>query len=111
MRERHMLVTPATAEEAFEEMIHLGDAVYFGVCDSIDQVFDRHPDIQESAQRFVVALTLERKEEQPSDGGWRWHKWGEYIGTQEPQFEYLFDEPEIEQVYTYGVYPSAEGEK
>lgn len=25
-------------------------------------------------------------------GGWRWHKWGTYIGTLDPQCEYLDDE-------------------
>jgi hypothetical protein len=37
-------------------------------------------------------------------GGWRWHKWGPYIGTQEPKCEYIHDEPEIEEVFTYHVY-------
>ena len=94
-----------------KEGMNLGDMVYFGVCDSIDQVFDRHPDIQESAPRFVVYLQTLRKEEEPRHEGWRWHKWGEYIGTQEPQFEYLFDEPDIEQVYVYEVFTLTEGEK
>ena len=33
--------------------------------------------------------------------GWRWHKWGPYIGTQDPQCEYLADEPEIKEVFVY----------
>jgi hypothetical protein len=86
----------------------LDEQVYFGVCDDVEQILAHHPDIKESAQRFVVGVILFiKKLEQPRGlnyGGWRWHKWGEYIGTQKPQCEYLGDEPEIEQVYVYQVY-------
>jgi hypothetical protein len=44
------------------------------------------------------------KANQSHEGGWRWHKWGEYIGKYEPQYEYLYDEPEIEKVYVYHIY-------
>lgn len=38
-------------------------------------------------------------------GGWRWHKWGEYIGEGEPTTEYLDDEEKFDDgVYTYHVY-------
>ena len=37
-------------------------------------------------------------------GGWRWHKWGEYIGDHEPQCEYLDDETGFDNgVYTANV--------
>jgi len=49
-------------------------------------------------------LRVIRKDLEPTDGGWRWHKWGEYIGTQNPQMEYIHDEPEIEKVYVYHIY-------
>jgi hypothetical protein len=36
---------------------------------------------------------------------WRWHKWGEYIGTKNPQHEYLYDEDEsIQEVFCYHIY-------
>ena len=34
-------------------------------------------------------------------GGWRWHKWGEYIGVHEPQHEYLSYEKGIDYVLSY----------
>lgn len=77
----------------------------YGVCDSFEQIFERCPEIvNDSTRGFFVFVTRLRKDEQSSEGGWRWHKWGEYIGTQEPTCEYLYDEPVIEQVYTFHVY-------
>jgi hypothetical protein len=82
----------------------LDDQVYFGVCDDVEQILAHHPDIKESAQHFVVGVIAIRKEWEPDRDGWRWHKWGEYIGTQKSSCEYLADEPEIEQVYVYQVH-------
>jgi hypothetical protein len=48
-------------------------------------------------------LTEVRKDDQPKQGGWRWHKWGPYIGTHEKQFEYLADEEGIERVFCYHI--------
>lgn len=79
----------------------------YGVCDSPEQ-FMTHPIgqwIAGSDRGFTVSFTCIRKAGQPEDGGWRWHKWGEYIGEKSPQCEYLYDEgPEIEEVYVYHVY-------
>jgi hypothetical protein len=44
------------------------------------------------------------KKDQPYVGGWRWHKWGKYIGDQNPMCEYIADEPEIDFVYVYNLY-------
>jgi hypothetical protein len=38
-------------------------------------------------------------------GGWRWHKWGPYIGKGEPTTEYLDDEDGFaDGVYVYHFY-------
>jgi hypothetical protein len=77
----------------------------YGVCDHYSQIFGEIPEILNSTERsFVISITEINKNTQPSDGGWRWHKWGEYIGNKEPQCEYLYDEPEIERVFVYSVY-------
>ena len=57
-----------------------------------------------SENPIVISVTEMRKDEQPEDGGWRWHKWGEYIGKQEPKCEYLYDEPNIDSVYVFHIY-------
>lgn len=77
----------------------------YGVCDSYEQVLERCPELVESQERqFVITVTAVCKKDQPAEGGWRWHKWGEYIGVHCPTCEYLHDEPVVEQVYVYHIY-------
>lgn len=76
----------------------------YGVCDSIEQLLTACPELEASERAFVVTVTPIRKDAQPANGGWRWHKWGPYIGTQNPQREYIHDEPEIEEVLCYHIY-------
>jgi hypothetical protein len=79
----------------------------FGVCDSPDQ-FREHPVgkwIIESETGFVVSFSKIVKANQSPEGGWRWHKWGPYIGVHEPKCEYIYDEgEEIQEVYCYHIY-------
>lgn len=75
-----------------------------GVCDQWEQIVERWPEIRDSDRKFVISLCRVTKAAQPESGGWRWHKWGDYIGRFEPQCEYLHDEPEIDAVYTFHVY-------
>jgi hypothetical protein len=71
------------------------------VCDSPEAFIDAYGKLLEEDERiFAVFFTPMVKSEQPSEGGWRWHKWGEYIGVGEPTTEYLYDEPKFERVYT-----------
>lgn len=77
----------------------------FGVCDNWEQITSKWPEITSSERRFVVGLGKVSKSAQSPSGGWRWHKWGDYIGTKDPQHEYLYDEgPEIESIYTFHIY-------
>jgi len=74
----------------------------YGVCDSPEQFMEligKHLDALE--EQFVVSFVRIAKDEQPPQGGWRWHKWGPYIGTQDHECEYLADEPKVDVVYTY----------
>lgn len=75
-----------------------------GVCDSYEQVLEKVPELHDPDRHFVLYLTCVRKDEQESWGGWRWHKWGEYIGEHEITTEYLYDEPVVEKVYCFHVY-------
>lgn len=77
------------------------DAPY-GVCDSLEQLRETEIYAALVADPCPMALTLtpvNKCEEDP--GGWRWSKWGEYVGLQAPRCEYLFDEPLIETVYVF----------
>lgn len=77
----------------------------YGVCDNYQQVFDRDENVRkwvdDPDKKFVLQMCYVSKKSQPEWGGWRWHKWGEYIGDQKPKCEYLHDEPDIEGVFCY----------
>jgi len=77
-----------------------------GVCDSPEQFMTAVGGaLLDSPRKFCVSFTRIVKSEQDSSGGWRWHKWGEYIGTKSPKHEYLYDEDDsITEVYCYQVY-------
>lgn len=75
-----------------------------GVCDTPEQVLAHIPLLVTDPRRFIVFFTPIRKRDQPAEGGWRWHKWGEYIGTQPSAgCEYLYDEPHIDEVLVYHI--------
>lgn len=76
----------------------------YGVCDSYHQILARWPHLAADPEPYMIALVEVRKEDQSADGGWRWHKWGDYIGSKDPQYEYLFDEPDIDVVFTFHIY-------
>src|ERR1035437_865715 len=76
----------------------------YGVCDHLENLMSTYPELQAEGRTFVVSMTAIRKEDQEAWGGWRWHKWGEYIGTQKPTCEYMHDEPEIDLVYCFHIY-------
>lgn len=83
----------------------LGAIGPYGVCDTYDQILEQCPELKDDpARAFVIFLCKVSKDDQPSSGGWRWHKWGEYIGTHKPECEYLYDEPVVEAVFCYHIY-------
>ncbi len=75
----------------------------YGVCDTPEQFLERYRAVLDADPRpFVVEFMIVKKE---AVGGWRWHKWGPYIGEKDPHCEYLRDEgPEITQACCYHVY-------
>lgn len=76
----------------------------YGVADNIEQVLERYKAVIDNPEtKIIITAAPIQKDDQPSEGGWRWHKWGEYIGTQEPQCEYLYDEPSIDEVIIFHV--------
>jgi len=77
----------------------------YGVCDSPEQLMELCGDfLKNSRRQFFVAFVRLAKAAQSPTGGWRWRKWGPYVGKQNPQTQYLYDEPVIEEVYTYHIY-------
>lgn len=67
----------------------------YGVADTIEQIKDYYKDeIDDTIRKYFIACTpvFQDLENKGQGGGWRWHKWGRYIGTLDPQCEYLDDE-------------------
>lgn len=76
----------------------------YGVCDNYQQILKHYKEIiNDPHKHYTIGLTPVTKEDQSPNGGWRWHKWGPYIGTQKPKTEYLYDEPTITLIYTYEI--------
>ena len=92
----------------------LGDDLdSIGVCDSPQQLITLLPALVTTGPgRYAISVVRLDRDDQEPKGGWRWHKWGAYVGSQSPQCEYLADEPLVETVWTYHVYslgPAAKG--
>jgi hypothetical protein len=86
----------------------------YGVCDSPGQFLGKFGGLLLADEKtFVVSMTHVSKKDQSPEGGWRWHKWGPYVGEGKPTCEYLYDEPGFDDgVYVYHVYevvPEQEG--
>ena len=76
----------------------------YGVCDNYEQVLKKYPFIESTDKKYVLVLSPIFKKHQPENGGWRWHKWGEYFGTHDIKHEYLYDEEGIEHVFVFHLY-------
>ncbi len=57
-----------------------------GVCDCPTQFAKKYP-----TYKGLVWMTVVKREDQPQSGGWRWRKWGTYIGEYPNEIEYLYD--------------------
>ena len=77
----------------------------YGVCDSPDQFIDRYEKgLEEDPRRLFVTFYRVAKANEPPKYGWRWRKWGPYIGDKTPQHEYLAEEDEsFVSIYCYHV--------
>lgn len=82
----------------------------YGVCDNWQQVVQTCANLSEDDTNcYVMSVTPVRRSQQEETGGWRWRKWGPYIGTQIPTTEYLYDEPEIELIYCFKIIQIPDG--
>lgn len=81
----------------------------YGVADNASQVIKHFKKLEKKYKvdlgDCVIALRPIAKEWQPKDDGWRWHKWGKYIGVKKPQCEYIYDEDDsIKFVWCYELF-------
>jgi hypothetical protein len=80
----------------------------YGVVDSPEQFLDDYKKyLVDHADDICVAFVhiAKNPENRGKGGGWRWHKWGFYLGHGEPQYEYLDDEDGFDDgVYVFHVH-------
>ena len=63
--------------------------------------------LEKDRRHLTLTLTHVPKELENAGkgGGWRWHKWGPYVGKGEPTMEYLDDEDEFaDGIWVYHVF-------
>lgn len=89
---------PEFPYESFDDYI-----ATYGVCDTFEQVYEHFKDVlwNNKERKFFLSFCPVYKKDQPPADGWRWHKWGKYIGTHEIEYEYLVDEVGIKMVYCF----------
>lgn len=96
----------------YKEKRNLNSPIYwcnYGVCDNASQVLNYYDSLYEQFKdymenkKFVILLTPIIRKHQPEYGGWRWNKWGRYIGKFESKCEYLYDETGIDYVYCFTI--------
>lgn len=102
--DRHERIIPSYGEEADDYLSYWGlkpSMLYLhGVADNVEQIIE-YSKYSQPGNDYCITFTVMRKEDQPEEGGWRWHKWGEYIGDIPPTREYLYDEEVHEEVLVF----------
>lgn len=80
-------------------------AASFGVVDHWSQLPLKA--LNADPRNLLVFLGRHRRADQPERGGWRWHKWGPYLGVHAPEVstehEYLHDATDVVEVWSYCV--------
>jgi hypothetical protein len=99
---------PYVHSPAFQQVLDEIHLYEYGVCDSIEQFQQKYGKALDDCMFRVAVFFTHVAKDLANAGrgrGWRWHKWGPYVGDGVPTREYLDDEPLFDDgVYTYHVY-------
>ena len=82
----------------------------YGVADNVEQIKEYYKEeVSDKHKKYAICVTpvWQERENKGKGGGWRWHKWGGYIGKLNPQCEYLDDEDfgeDFEFILTFTLY-------
>lgn len=76
----------------------------YGLCDSPEQLLAVYPHFADDDVKRVITFSGILREDQPSSGGFRYHKNGTYVGRQKPRNEYLYDDKHIDMICSFHVY-------
>lgn len=80
----------------------------YGVADNIAQIQAFVQEQEAKGYDFgkcVINIRPILRKYEPAQGGWRWHKWGSYIGNFKHRCEYIHDEEGIEMVLCFSILP------
>jgi len=80
----------------------------YGVCDNYSQAIEKYKELVNDGvidkDENIVIMLVPLFRERQSQFGWRWKKWGRYVGIQERKHEYLYDEKNIELVFSFEIF-------
>lgn len=80
-------------------------AVKSGICDNASQVINKHSKIvKDKNKKYIIFLSPVFKCDQQVGTGFRWSRYGKYIGVQDQSEKLLVDEPYIEFIFKYSIY-------
>lgn len=97
-------------EQSYEAFAPNYNKTQYGVADSIEQIKEYYKEeIEDKTRKYFIAFTpvFQDKKNKGKGGGWRWHKWGKYIGNLDRRCEYLDDEDfgdDFKYVITFHLY-------
>ncbi|MCQ2209706.1 MAG: hypothetical protein MJZ34_05390 [Paludibacteraceae bacterium] len=80
----------------------------YGVADNIAQIKKFIKKQEAKGYDFgecLISITPILRHLEPSSDGWRWHKWGRYIGNFKHKHEYIYNENGIDCVLCFEIVP------
>lgn len=84
------------------------EKIQYGVADSIEQIKEYFSEeVNDTEKTYFIVITPVFQEKEIREG-WRWGKWGEYIGKLDSKCEYLNDEDfgdDFKCVFCFHIYP------
>lgn len=88
-----------------ESYPNLGSTEPYFVTDNLDTIQKYYDEqINDPEHEYVISVTEVKKQDQPEDDGWRYHKWGQFIGDVEPDSEYIYDSNVHDVAYCVHIY-------
>lgn len=76
----------------------------FGVADNIEQILEYYPELLKSKDKFIVIFSDVYRKDQPEHYGFRYEKFGNYIGIQDIKHEFMYDDKHIDKVIIYWIF-------
>lgn len=76
----------------------------YGLCDNYEQILKAYPELQDPNRTFIITYSWMFRKDEPSEGGFRYHKNGGYIGDLNARHEYFYDDKHIDKLMNFNIY-------